>query len=122
MLSAIEDTMKRASRIPCYLCGKDATHSREWPVVGRRFICDEHDPVPHMPRDHIVQPIDLRPYIGAATVGALMLAPSAYQAFQILQVQGAADAATILGGILLVLIAFTLIYGSVVSANPRRKQ
>ena len=114
--------MKRASRIPCYLCGKDATHSREWPVVGRRFICDEHDPVPHMPRDHIVQPIDLRPYIGAATVGALMLAPSAYQAFQILQVQGAADAATILGGILLVLIAFTLIYGSVVSANPRRKQ
>lgn len=120
MSSALEDTMKLASRIPCYLCGKDATHSREWPVVGLRFICQEHDPVPHEPCDYIVQPVDLRPYYGAGLVGTIMLAPSFVQAFQILQAQGAADAAFIFVGCILVLLAFTLLCGSIAAGNPRR--
>lgn len=113
--------MNKASRIRCYLCGNPATHTREWPVLGNRFLCDEHDPVPHMPRDHIVQPVDLRPFFAAGVIGAIALAPSVWRAGEILQEQGAADAAIIFGGSIIAIIITAIIGGSIAAGNSRRK-
>ena len=111
--------MKLASRIPCYLCGEPATHTREWPVLGRRFVCAEHDPVPHIPCDYIVQPVDLRPYIAAGLLGCIALAPASLEAIEAIREQGASQSIVLLVGIVAAIAITTIIGGSIGSQQRR---
>lgn len=111
--------MRQASRIPCYLCGQPATHTREWPVLGHRFVCEEHDPVPHIPCDYIVQPIDPKPYIGAGLLGCLALAPTVWQAIDVIREQGASQSIVLLVGIVAAIAIITGIGGSIFAQQRR---